>query len=208
MEIIFARHGNTFNPSDKVVWIGRETDLPLVKSGMEQALVVADTLRRISLVPDVIYTASLIRTRRFAQIISQALELISPIIDSRLDELDYGKWAGRSNDEIIYDGGKRAEDAINSWNVTDVWPKDSIWGSQQTDIKNDIDDFVIEHLTRHQRPLVISSNGILRFLPRAILPPSMQQDSFKMHTGHLGIIDSEDNKVCLRFWNVDPKDLH
>ncbi len=29
MLLLLARHGNTFNKGDKVVWVGAQTDLPL-----------------------------------------------------------------------------------------------------------------------------------------------------------------------------------
>ncbi len=35
--LIIARHGNTFGPEDTPTRVGAHTDLPLVKSGQEQA---------------------------------------------------------------------------------------------------------------------------------------------------------------------------
>ena len=70
-QLLFARHGNTFGPGDKVVWVGRETDLPLVDKGLEQAAAAADALKRKGLIPDAIYCASLQRTRRFATIVAR-----------------------------------------------------------------------------------------------------------------------------------------
>lgn len=209
MEILFARHGNTFNPGDKVVWVGRETDLPLVEKGLAQAAAAAAALGRTGLAPDVIYAASLRRTRRFAEIIAETLELAPPVVDERLDELDYGHWAGRTNDEIARDGGPAAEAAMAAWNTSDAWPEGAGWGSRKAEVQDAIERFAVERLAGggHRRPLVVSSNGILRFLPRILLAPLAQRDSFKMRTGHLGVIDCQDGDACLRCWDVAPADL-
>jgi probable phosphoglycerate mutase len=208
MEIIFARHGNTFNPGDKVVWVGRETDLPLVEKGLAQAAAVASALRSVSLIPDVIYAASLQRTRRSAETVAETLGLAPPVIDSRLDELDYGRWAGRTNDEIASDG-PAAIAAMDAWNKSDQWPEDAGWVSRQADVREAIQRFAVDRLATggHTRPLVVSSNGILRFLPRFLLAPLAHRDSFKMRTGHLGVIDCQDGDGALRCWDVAPDDL-
>ena len=80
--LLFARHGNTFGPGDKVVWVGRETDLPLVEKGLEQAAAAAEALRRTDLIPDAIYCASLQRTRRFAAIVAEASS-VAPVGSKR-----------------------------------------------------------------------------------------------------------------------------
>lgn len=208
MEILFARHGNTFAPGDKVVWVGRETDLPLVEKGLAQAAAAAEALRRTGLIPDVIYAASLKRTRTFAGIVADSLGLPAPIIDSRLDEIDYGRWAGRTNDEIAADG-PAAQAAMTAWGSHDVWADGVGWASRWADIQAAVSGFSTERLalSGHRRPLVVSSNGILRFLPRVLLAGQAQPDSFKMRTGHLGIIDCQDGEACLRGWDVAPAEL-
>lgn len=208
MEILFARHGNTFNPGDKVVWVGRETDLPLVEKGLAQAAAVAEALRRTELSPDVIYAASLRRTMRFAEIIAQSLELAPPVIDSRLDELGYGRWAGRTNDEIVRDD-PAAKAAMEAWNASDIWPESGGWVSRQADVQDAVRSFAVERLGSGgpRRPLVVSSNGVLRFLPRVLLAAPAQRDSFKMRTGHLGIVECENGEAGLRCWDVAPADL-
>ena len=44
MLLLLARHGNTFEPSDKVVWVGARTDLPLTSMGREQAAALGEGL--------------------------------------------------------------------------------------------------------------------------------------------------------------------
>lgn len=208
MQILFARHGNTFDPGDRVVWVGRETDLPLVDKGLAQAAAAAEALRRTGLIPDAVFAASLKRTRAFAEIVAEALGLAPPVIDGRLDEVDYGRWAGRTNDEIAAEGPE-AVAAMEAWNSADVWPEGAGWTSRQSDILGAIGDFAAERLApgRFARPLVVSSNGILRFLPRLLLPQAVHLPSFKMGTGRLGVIERGDSGCRLVSWNLAPAEF-
>lgn len=201
-QLLFARHGNTFGPGDKVVWVGRETDLPLVEKGLEQAAAAAEALRRKDLIPDAIYCASLQRTRRFATIVAETLGLAPPAIDHRLDELDYGSWAARSNDEILA-ADPNAAAAMEAWNTGDVWPEGAGWVSQKKTVLEGLESYAAERLTSgvHARPLTVSSNGILRFLPRLLLETVAQIPSFKMRTGHLGLIERDTGNARLRTWD-------
>jgi probable phosphoglycerate mutase len=201
--LLFARHGNTFGPGDKVVWVGRETDLPLVDKGLEQAAAAAQALRRKGLIPDAIYCASLQRTRRFATVVADALGLREPVIDHRLDELDYGRWAGRSNDEILA-ADPNAAAAMEAWNAGDVWPEKAGWVSQKNSVMAGLESYAAERLAPgvHARPLTVSSNGILRFLPRLLLETGALLPSFKMRTGHLGLIERDTGTTSLRTWDA------
>jgi probable phosphoglycerate mutase len=139
--LLFARHGNTFGPGDKVVWVGRETDLPLVEKGREQALALATALQRRGWRPQAIYCAGLSRTRASAEIIASHLGVAEPIVDTRLDELDYGGWAARSNDEIIA-ADPSAAAAMAAWNQHDRWPERAGWRSDQGAVMAGLADFV------------------------------------------------------------------
>jgi probable phosphoglycerate mutase len=200
--LLFARHGNTFGPGDKVVWVGRETDLPLVEKGLEQAAAAAEALRRNGLIPDAIYCASLQRTRRFASIVAEKLGLAEPVIDHRLDELDYGNWAGKTNDEILA-ADPAAADALDGWNATDSWPARGGWVSDRGTVLDGLESFAAQRLkpALYARPLVVSSNGILRFLPRLLLESAALLPSFKMRTGHLGVIERDGTGAHLRAWD-------
>ena len=201
--LLFARHGNTFGPGDKVVWVGRETDLPLVEKGLEQAAAAAEALRRKGLIPDAIYCASLQRTRRFAAIVAATLGLAEPVIDSRLDELDYGSWAGRSNDEILA-ADPAAAAAMEAWNASDSWPERAGWVSRRETVLAALESYAADRLApgAHVRPLTVSSNGTLRFLPRLMLEKAVQLPSFKMRTGHLGLIERGEGSAQLRAWDT------
>jgi broad specificity phosphatase PhoE len=136
------------------------------------------------------------------------LGLSAPLVDQRLDELDYGLWAGKSNDEIAAEG-PAARTAMDAWASRDIWPADVGWVSHEADVLQAVRQFAADRLAanRHRRPLVVSSNGILRYLPRALLPPDACRPSFKMGTGHLGIIDRLYGTARLRCWDIAPADL-
>jgi probable phosphoglycerate mutase len=180
--LLFARHGNTFGPGDKVVWVGRETDLPLVEKGLEQAAAAAQALKRKGLIPDAIYCASLQRTRRFATIVAQTLGLAPPVIEA---------------------ADPNAAAAMEAWNGSDSWPHQAGWVSRPETVLAALESFAAERLAPggHASPLVVSSNGILRFLPRLLLDKTAQLPSFKMRTGHLGLIERGEGRVQLRAWD-------
>ena len=200
MTLLFARHGNTFDPGDKVVWVGRETDLPLVAKGLAQAEQLAAAIERRGWRPDAIYCASLQRTRRTAEIVAERLGL-APVVDGRLDELDYGSWAGRSNDEILA-ADPSAAAAMEAWNKRDEWPEQAGWVSRKEPVMAALRSFAAERLAGQASPLVVSSNGILRFLPRLLLTGELPA-SFKMRTGHLGVIEGG----ALLGWDLPPESV-
>ena len=49
MLLLLARHGNTFEKGDKVVWVGARTDIPLTAKGRDQAAALAAGLQPVSL---------------------------------------------------------------------------------------------------------------------------------------------------------------
>lgn len=210
MKLILARHGNTFAPGDKVVWVGRETDLPLVEKGVAQAQAVAAALRAHRIRPARVFCGPLRRTRDFAAIIADALALEgAPIVDPRLDEIDYGRWAGKTAQEIAALG---QEEALERWNREDIWPEDAGWGSREADIVSAVRGFLdmLRATVRgDEAALAVSSNGVLRFFPRqlGLAPPEGAGRSFRMRTGHLGVIDDPGGAPSLRCWNVPPDAL-
>ncbi|MGA9265082.1 MAG: histidine phosphatase family protein, partial [Rhodomicrobium sp.] len=68
MLLLLARHGNTFEPSDKVVWVGARTDLPLTAKGREQAAALGEGLQPMKSVIKRIVSGPLQRTREHAGI--------------------------------------------------------------------------------------------------------------------------------------------
>ena len=78
MLLLLARHGNTFNKGDKVVWVGARTDLPLTAKGREQAQALGQAL--VPFAPQIkrVISGPLLRTREHAAILCEALKTPSP----------------------------------------------------------------------------------------------------------------------------------
>lgn len=68
MLLLLARHGNTFEKSDKVVWVGARTDLPLTGKGKEQAQALAAGLQPLASRIKRVIAGPLKRTREHAEI--------------------------------------------------------------------------------------------------------------------------------------------
>jgi broad specificity phosphatase PhoE len=88
--IAFARHGQTAPNRDGLV-IGR-ADPDLTGEGRHQAVLLGDALAGEK--PAFVLTSPLCRARETAEIIASACGL-TPEVDERLVELDWGSWEGR-----------------------------------------------------------------------------------------------------------------
>lgn len=209
MHLILVRHGNTFNAGDSVTRVGRTEDIPLVEKGRHQAMEVADALLCNNISPTAIFSSPLKRTRETADIISKVLSLkAQPIIDERLNEIDYGKWAGLSNDEIIQRYG---EMDLNAWDERSVWPKNAKWGGSEEQIIEDVVNFFNEvksNFTEDDTILIISSNGVLRYFLKLVpdeFKKRIEDQTFKMKTGYISTIQVVHNQITIPVWNVHPK---
>jgi probable phosphoglycerate mutase len=78
MLLLLARHGNTFNKGDKIVWVGARTDLPLTAKGREQALALGQALAPFASRIKRVISGPLLRTREHAGILCEALQTPSP----------------------------------------------------------------------------------------------------------------------------------
>ena len=102
----FARHGETVWNAERRL-CGR-TDVPLSDAGRRQAHLLAERLRPISF--EALYTSPLQRARETAGVVGTAVVHV-PTVDSRLVELSYGAWEGRTSAEV-----KRSDaEAFSAW---------------------------------------------------------------------------------------------
>lgn len=222
MEIVFARHGNTFAPGDRVIWIGRTLDLPLVAKGREQARLLGKALARSRTVPADVFCGSLRRTRAYAEIVIEELGLeLRPLVDTRLDEIDYGEWTGRTREEIVTQLGQGEE--LARWDGEGIWPEDAGWAGSEREIRRSLRAFTEELVQGYGADdilLVVTSNGILRYFGQVIQARSRNKSAFeayggvgsanaafKMKTGNIGKVDYRAGAFELVFWDVDPREL-
>ena len=213
MKIYLARHGNTFGPDDKVIWVGGANDLPLVEKGKQQAKDCANAFISSGVTIEAIFSGSLLRTSEFAEIIRKSLGLeFKPIEDLRFNEINYGRWDGKTSEGIEEEFGWEALDA---WNKRSIWPTDCDWQGNEELVKQNINEFlseISEKFSEDDSILIVSSSGKLRYFLTLIpgeFDKRIKEQTFKMKTGNLSRIDYslEDKKVILDFWNIAPESL-
>ena len=217
LKLYLCRHGNTFEPGDKIVWVGKNEDAPLAKKGLEQASAMAAYLAQQAERPVAFYCSDLQRTRRYAEIIKAAIAKDAPITtELALNELDYGDWGGRATDEIIAQYG---EEPVKKWQEESIFPTAELgdWGDTAEAVQARIQDFVSRLIQLNEvsnpqsQPIVIvSSNGVLRFFLKLIpgaFERGVAEQNFKMKTGHFSVLTHDGQAFRLAAWNQNPLDL-
>lgn len=206
MRLILARHGNTFAPGDRVIWVGPTLDLPLVDKGLEQARVFGAALKRHGVRLAAAYCSPLQRTRSFAEIaLATGGQDLALTVDPRLNEIDYGLWTGRTREEIVGDLGHGA--ALEQWETAGVWPAAAGWSGNEAQVRADAKGFVDDIAARHgarDSVLVVSSNGTLRFIAELAEPPTEGRAPARIRTGHAGVLLLENRQRRLLCWDVAP----
>ncbi len=211
MKIILSRHGNTFSATDPVVWVGATQDLPLVDSGILQAQCLAHALQKTDILPKTVYCGPLKRTRDYATIVLERLHSSKkPIVNPRLNEIDYGNWAGLTNTQIQeIDGGEE----LSAWENLSVWPKFAGWKGSPTHMIKEIREFTKDLITKYDSTdtiLIVSSNGRLRYFLKLIpglFEQTVQDKVFKIATGNICLLTYENRKWQMQFWNQKPEYL-
>ena len=210
MKIIISRHGNTFDPGDPVVWTGSSNDLELVAKGIEQANKLADTLLIENIKPRAVYCGPLKRTKKYAQIVTEKLHLDDPIIDSRLNELDYGNWTGLTNKEVEEKYGSEEQ---NAWGKSSIWPANSNWTSSETEVVKSLSELVVDldqNFKEEDIILLISSNGKIRYFLKLIeneFEKRVINNDFKVKTGNICVLELKNKQLEVKSWNQEPSKL-
>jgi len=207
MRLFLARHGNTFGTGDRVTMLGAKDDLPLTAKGEEQAEQAVKFFKQQGVFFAYIYCAPLKRTQRFAQIVNEGLALgLTPVLDSRLTEIDYGNWSGLTQDEIK---AKFGAGELQAWNEHGVWPPSGQFSPGERQIKQELRDFISGlNFKTDEDLLVVSSSGRLRYFLDLIpgeLEKRLNASSFKMQTGALACIDFSGKAPKLLYWNLRPE---
>ena len=204
MDLYLVRHGNTFAPGEKVVWVGSRNDLPLVEKGLEQANAAGRWFAENAIIPSAIYCGPLSRTRTFAGIISTKLALASnPIVDDRLNELDYGEWSGLSDAEVIERFG---EEDFKGWRDEARWPKSGNWGKSERDVTEEAESFLKSIALQYagaESVIAVSSNGRLKFFLKAC-KNTVAQTEVSVKTGNICKLRLVDGVFEVEFWNKKP----
>ena len=209
MLLILARHGNTFDAGDKIVWVGARTDLPLTAKGREQAAALGSALGAIAPSIKRIVAGPLKRTQEHAAIAAAKIGLDGAVeTDERLREIDYGIWEAKSAAEIDALGGK-AE--LAAWNEHGAWPKSPGWSPPEKTIAGNIARLANElaaTLDGDDAALIVTSNGILKFFLKLV--PGAFEDmagngALKVATGACCALQCGEKGWRVIFWNRLPQ---
>ena len=202
-DIFIVRHGNTFDKGDTVTRVGARTDLPLSQSGLAQAEALAAHFTTIE--PngfDRAYCSPLVRTRQTAEAIL-AQSTGAPELETLefLREVDYGPDENMPEPDVV---ARIGEAALLAWE-TDAVPAPG-WEIDPEKVKADwrtlLRDLATQMLNRPV--LIVTSNGIARFVLDAVTVHQTDLDSIKLKTGAYGRLQADGDAVFLRAWNVRP----
>ncbi len=201
--LIIARHGNTFNAEDTPTRVGARTDLPLVHSGMEQAVKIGKYLKAQNLIPEITYSSELKRTIETAKIALKEVGFPQPVYPLEIfNEIDYGVDENQTEDKVIARIGAQA---IKDWDdkalVPDGWDFDP-----DACIKN-WEDFAHHIVTDEQDCImVVTSNGVARFAPHITgnFDEFAATHKIKLSTGALAILKFDGHNWIIKDWNIKP----
>lgn len=155
LNVYLLRHGETTYNADGNRYCGR-TDAKLTETGIVQAQRVREMLRGTKI--DAIYASPLERAYRTAEIASD--NRLPVVRESRLIELDFGAWEGKTRAEFV------AEDPAlwEAWNNDPGTAPAGGTGDTAMQVVQRVDDFFVEMQRRHdgQTIVVVAHNGVNR----------------------------------------------
>jgi 2,3-bisphosphoglycerate-dependent phosphoglycerate mutase len=202
--LIVARHGNTFEHGEPPRRVGARTDLPLTEKGREHGRNLGAYLKKINLLPNVIYTSRLKRTiQTAAEIITAAGLSVTPTPSDIFNELDYGPDENQPEETVL---ARIGEAALTAWEERGILPPG--WSPDTSILEKRWTDFS-RSITK-DRPgdivLVVTSNGIARFALGLTgdFDAARKHFGLKLATGAFGILEHDGENWTIQNWNVRP----
>lgn len=176
--IVICRHGNTFDKGEVVTRVGARTDMPLSTSGRAQVKALADKLSGFNFKRA--YASPLMRTQQ------TAMAIISPQtpldILEFLTEIDYGVDENRPEADVVV---RLGQDIIDLWDLEAVVPQG--WSVDPEALIRSWETFFESQRGSDDDILVVTSNGIARFVLDVITNPDMNTPR-KLRTAAYGVI--------------------
>lgn len=205
--VIVARHGNTFDKGETPLRVGLKTDLPLSSSGREQAKLLGKYLKQNKIKIDVVFTSELKRTYETSNIaLNESGQ--KPVTLHKikiLNEIDYGPDEGKTEKEVI---ARIGQEALDEWDKYAKVPNG--WKFDKEERIAELKEF-FNYLEKEQKEkviLVVTSNGIARFLPYLTnsFDDFAKTHKIKISTGAFCILEKEnDDKFWkIKEWNLIP----
>lgn len=196
--LFVVRHGNTFDKGDTVTRVGARTDLPLSVSGQEQAQKLAAHFSGTQFTAALCST--LTRTRQTARtILSERTDSPALLVAPFLTEIDYGPDENQPEDIVA----ARLGPALEAWDRDGTPPPG--WLVDPEAIRAGWRGLLarVASLPETANALVVTSNGIARFLPDVIdkAPGGIDR---KLKTGAWGELLVTGSGSELLSWNQRP----
>jgi 2,3-bisphosphoglycerate-dependent phosphoglycerate mutase len=202
--LLIARHGNTFSPGDVVTRVGARTDMPLSPSGMEQGRKLGLYLREKNLLPDVVFTSALKRTKQTAEQAFAASGIARNInVNPLFNEIDYGVDENRPEADVV---ARLGAEALKAWDEDAIVPNG--WKADIQAIIRGWIDFGAGVVRNYEgkKILVVTSNGIARFAPYMTgdFAAFRRDHKLKISTGALCALSHEADMWRVEEWNIKP----
>lgn len=196
--LFVVRHGNTFDKGDTVTRVGARTDLPLSVSGQEQAQKLAAHFAGTRF--DAALCSVLTRTRQTARaILSERTDSPALLVAPFLTEIDYGPDENQPEDIVA----ARLGPALEAWDRDGTPPPG--WLVDPEAIRAGWRSLLARaaSLPETANALVVTSNGIARFLPDVVDKVPGEIDR-KLKTGAWGELLVTGSGSELLSWNQRP----
>lgn len=196
--LFIVRHGNTFDKGDTVTRVGARTDLALSASGREQAEKLAAHFAGTRF--DAALCSTLRRTRETARaILRRRTDSPALLVAPFLTEIDYGPDENQPEEAVA----ARLGAALEAWDRDGVPPPG--WQVDPGLIRRGWLALLdrAARLPADANALVVTSNGIARFLPDVVdkAPEGIDR---KLKTGAWGEVVVSDLGTELVGWNLRP----
>jgi len=203
MQLLLARHGNTFEKNEIPRYVGAVTDLPLTDYGREQADKIAKYIAAQKINLKNIYFGPLKRQSESAAIIHSSFPMTSTLsLVSELSEINYGPWEGLTRQEIQ----NKWPMEFSAWTEKGVWPN-TVFPETENQFRSRLSSWLqsLSHENvESQAALAVTSNGTLRYIYALVCgevtlkTPSIS----KVGTGRLCEINLVSGTFTMVKWNV------
>lgn len=195
--LIIVRHGDTFDPGEAPRRIGSRTDLPLTESGRRQASRLRHYIKQTGISFSTVLSGRLQRTIQTARLIlGKDGDDHQVNIADFLTEIDHGPDENQRDVDVVRRIG---EAAMNAWDCDAIAPAEWL-----TDTPHRIAAWrAVLSAPPMGDTLLVTSNGAAKFLFLAD-PTLRPQESLKLRTGSLGIVDRKQGGWNTTIWDYRP----
>ena len=197
--IIICRHGNTFDKGDVVTRVGARTDISLSNSGKAQAKALATQFSPKNSNYDfkLAFCSPLIRTHQTGDIILSSKHAARDMkILSFLTEIDYGIDENKPEKDVVERLGRGA---IELWDEKAIPPKG--WKVDPPSLIQSWEAFLTKHESFNGDILVVTSNGIARFILDAVDEITTDAPR-KLRTAAYGVVEIKNGQSIITAWDV------